>query len=108
MKMFSNILFMVFLLVFLASGSMIPNQAMATNDDEMQMFPEDGEYFGDLIMEQNGDANGGGDGDPDSLGDGFGFMGDLFGGSIFQFIDGMELTFEEYLCILMEQMIFAQ
>ncbi len=108
MEKFTKILFMVFLLVFTAAGSVVPNQAMAIDDDVPQYTMENGDYCDDLIMEQNGDSNDGASGDPDNLGGGYGFMGDAFGGALSDLIEGGIITMDEYLCILMEQMIFAQ
>jgi len=106
MKKITKILFMVLVLGFLAAGSIVPNQAMAVNDDLPQYSTEDGECNGDIIMEQNGDSNDGASGDPDSLGGGYGFMGECFGGALADLIEGGIITMEEYLCILMEQMIY--
>lgn len=107
MSKFTKILFTLFLLVFVAAGSVVPDQAMATYDGDLQLFPEDSEQCGDLIMEQNGGANDGASGDPDSLGGGYGFMGGTFGAYISDLIEAGIITIEDYVCILMEQWIFA-
>ena len=108
MKKFTGILFMLFLLVFLTAGNMFPNQAFAINDDAPQMAPGEGEFCEDVILEQCGGANDGASGDPDAAGDGLGFMGDSFGGPLSDLLENGELTMEEFICILMEQFIFAQ
>jgi len=108
MKKFTNILFMLFLLVFVAAGSIVPNEAMATNDEEMQLMPGNGEPCDDLIMEQNGDGFDGSSGDPDSLGDGFGFIGDSFGNDLSGLVEGGIITVEEYIRMLIAQMYMAQ
>jgi hypothetical protein len=108
MKKFTSILFMLSLLVLLAAGNMVPNQAFATNDDVPQMQSGEGGFCEDLIMEQCGGSNDGASGDPDAAGDGLGFMGDSFGGPLSDLLENGEITMEEFICILMEQFIFAQ
>ena len=108
MKKFTSILFMLFLLVFLTAGNMVPNQAFATNDDAPQMAPGEGAICEGVILEQCGGASDGTSGDPDAAGDGLGFVGDSFGGPLSDLLKNGEITIEEFICILMEQFIFAQ
>ncbi len=107
MKKIKNILF-VMLLVLVTTGFMSPNYAMASNMEELHMSSGDGGSYGEPI-EQCGDASDGTDGDPDSLSDGFGFIGDTFGETIADVIEDIELTMEDYMMyILMNHIIFSQ
>jgi len=108
MRKFTTVLFTVFLLAFVATGSVTPNQALATNEGGPEIMSEEGVIFDDLIMEQSGGTNDGASGDPDAAGDGFGFMGDTFSGSFSDLIDRGIITIQEYVCLLMEQLIPAQ
>lgn len=108
MSKFYNILIMFLLLGFLASGNMVPNQAIAGNNDVPQMAPGEGEFCEDVVFEQCGGANDGVAGDPDAAGDGLGFWGESSGGILSDLLEKGEVTIEEYIRILMEQLISAQ
>lgn len=106
MRKFTTVLFMVFLVVIVTADSMTPNQALATNDEVPVIIPEEGVIpEGNLIMEQNGSANDGASGDPDSLGDGFGFIGDLLSGPTDDLNDRYIFTIEEYISRLLKQQL---
>ena len=104
MKKITTILSLVFLVGVLAFGFIVPNQAWATNDGLPEFIPpDDSESGDDFIYEQNDGSNDGTDGDPDSAGDGFGFMGsDIFDG-----FDIGDLTYEEILELYLAQLIPA-
>ncbi len=100
MKKATLILSLVLVMGMFAFGSITPGQAWASNDGQPELAPpEDGD---DIVYEQSDGNNDGSDGDPDSAGDGFGFMGQ----GIF---DGLEdiisLTYEEIVEMLLAQMI---
>lgn len=103
MKKFETILCVVFLLGFLAAGTVLPNQALAVVVGDPLFVPEIDECDDDLVMEQNGNANDGTSGDPDSIGDGFSFWDGTLLGTADGFIDGLGVTLEEYFCYLMKQ-----
>ncbi len=108
MKTLTKVLFMVFLLAFVAAGTMVPNEAKAANGEDIQFYPGYGDDGGDLVMEQNGDSNDGASGDPDSLGDGFGFIGESFGDSLSGLIEDGIISIEDYIFFLMKQMDLMQ
>ncbi len=103
-----TVVLMVLMLVFVAAGSMVPNQALATHDGDVLVLPDDGPFCDEPIMEQNGGANDGSSGDPDGAGDGFGFFDDSFLDPLFDSGDGGKITIEEWMCILMEQIFPVQ
>jgi len=104
MKKITTILSLIFLVGVLAIGFTVPNQAWAAINGLPDFVPpDDRESCDDLIFEQNDGSNDGTDGDPDSAGDGFGFMGsDFFEGS-----DIGEFTYEELLELYLVQLIPA-
>ncbi len=104
MRKITTILSLVFFVGVLAFGFIVPDQAWATNDGLPELIPpDDSEFCNDIIFEQNDGPNDGTDGDPDSAGDGFGFMGNDF----FDGFDIGEVTCEELLALYLAQLIPA-
>lgn len=101
MKKTTMIISLIALVGVLALGSISPSQSWATNDSLPQLSsPDDSDGFDDLIFEQNEGSNDGSDGDPDSAGDGFGFMGQ----GLFEDVDW---TYEEIMEWILAQLIPA-
>jgi len=77
--MFKITLKLFLVLIVLAAGSFGADQAVAAQDYPVPVISTDDQVQAgeDLIFEMNGAIAGGNDGDPDSAGDGLGFMGDF-------------------------------
>ncbi len=104
MKKITIVVSLIFFVGVLAFGFIEPNQAWATNDGLPEYSsPDDGESCDDFIFEQNDGSNDGADGDPDSAGDGFGFLGSDF----FEGFDIGVITYEEFLELILVQLIPA-
>lgn len=105
MKKVSWKLLLVLVVVSIGFLGVVP--ALATvQDGPVPVIATDDSYEpGDFICDQNEGGAAGSDGDPDSAGDGLGFMGD----SLFDFLDGDvgggDGTLEEYMRFWFQNLI---